>query len=175
MTSIASAKPTWARPGVATRSPAAQTPAAVGLHQLVHFDEAALVHLDAAARGDEPVAERPPPHRDDHHFDGQLLTLAEAHRRGTAVRRRGIGRAPSPPCGIWIPPSGEGTHDHVDDVLVDAGEKLREGFEHRYLGPEVGEHRRELAADRSPANDGHRLREVVQRKDLVARQDAQNA
>ena len=61
--------------------------------------------------------------------------------------------------------------DDLGDVLVEAGEDLGQRLEDRDLGAEVGEHRRELAADDAAADDGGALGQLGDRQELVGGHD----
>ena len=91
MTTIASAKPTWASCGVpATTSPTAQTPSARGAHVLVDDHETALVDRHPGALGQEALGTGSPADRDDDGVDGQLLAVAEGHDGARSRRVGGV-------------------------------------------------------------------------------------
>ena len=58
------------------------------------------------------------------------------------------------------------------DLLVDAGQDLRQRFEDRDLGADVDEERRELAADRAAADRPRRARDTVELEHVIGRQHA---
>ena len=59
--------------------------------------------------------------------------------------------------------------DGLGDLLVDAGEDLRQHLEERDLGADVDEERRELAADRAAADRPHARRDRLQLEHVVGR------
>ena len=66
-------------------------------------------------------------------------------------------------------------NDRADDVGrldVDAGQDARQRLEERHLAADVGQQRRELAADRAAADDQHAGRHLVELEHVVGRQDA---
>ena len=140
-----------------------------GAAELVDHDEAPLVDLDAGAVEPELVGERSAADGDDHGVDLEVLPFAEVD--GGAARV--VGRVPvhhdtRADVDLLLL---EAAHDDVGDVGVEAGEDLRQRLEDRHPGAEVGERRRELAADRPAADDGDAGRDVVEVEHLVAGHD----
>ena len=140
-----------------------------GAAELVDDDEAPLVDLDASAVEPEPVGVRPAADRDDHGVDLEVLPLAEVDGGAAGV----VGRVPvhhdtGADVDLLLL---EAAHDDVGDVVVETWEDLGECLEDRHLGPEVGERRRELAADRPATDDGNPGRHVVEVEDLVTGHD----
>ena len=61
--------------------------------------------------------------------------------------------------------------DLVGGLLVDAGEDRGQRLEQRDLAADVGEVRRELAADRAAADDRGARRDLVELEQVVGRED----
>ena len=129
-----------------------------GAAVLVDLDEAALVDLDAgAARA-----------RARRRTGGGRPTTTTASTSSSLARRRTCTVVPPSPLGVWpvtltpvrmsMPRFLNAAHDDVGDVVVAAGQDLRQRLEDRHLRAEVGEHRGELAADRAAADDDHARR-----------------
>ena len=140
-----------------------------GAAHLVDHDEAALVDLHAGAVEAELVGERAPADRHDHGVDLDRLALAERHRR--AAVSFGVWPVTMTPVRMSIFLRLNDRTTTLATSVSRPGRIFGQALEDRDLGTEVGERRRELAADRPAADDGHARRHVVEIEHLVARHD----
>ena len=131
MATMPSAKPTWARAGVAMQSPTAHTPGSPVRQQLVDLDEAALVDLRRRCRRGRGRRCRA----------GGRPTRRRRRRRAVVALDRCTVVPPSP--GVWPvtltpvldvdAPLLERALDDLGDVVVAAGEDLGQRLEDRDL------------------------------------------
>ena len=145
-----------------------------GAHVAVDGHEPALVDLHAGLLEPDTLRARAPTDADHDLIDREplLARLAlEANRDvgGAAVEAGDLHT------GLHLDAAlGERAHDGLRDLLVDAGEHLRQRLEDRDLRADVDEERRELASDRAAAHDrdaaGHpaHLQHVVGRQHALA-------
>ena len=164
---IASAKPTWASCGVATRSPTANTPAPRSASTRPR-GRTALVDLDPRALGQEPVRERTAADRHQDRLDLEPFPVLEDDG-GVVAAGLVAGDRDTGPHGD--PAFGERTDDHVGHVLVAPGQDLGQGLQK--LSPA----RRDRPASRRTRNrwpradHRHRARQLAQVQQLVGGQD----
>ncbi len=140
-----------------------------GAAVLVDDDEAALVDDHGGAVEAELVGEGSAADRHDDDVDFDRLAVAVRHDRAAGVVRRvAIDHDAGLDRDLLLL---ERLLDDLRDVLVEAGQDLRQSLENGHLGTEIGERRRELAADRATTDDGDACRERVEIEHLVAGHD----